>query len=145
MKGEVKRGEVVGEWTGPEGERGGGKWGEKGGRKGARKSTRKTLILVPLWFRYSLVAFQFRTGKMQYIKYLRCQIEELFFENLHELFWRTCRTISPHRLRYLKSRRKENGPIPSKRMDHRPQFQVLMNCLVLRPVCLSPPISSAAA
>ena len=36
----------------------GGKWGKKGGRKGARKHTRKTLILVPLWFRYSLVAFQ---------------------------------------------------------------------------------------
>ena len=32
------------------------KWGKKGGRKGARKHTRKTLILVPLWFRYSWVA-----------------------------------------------------------------------------------------
>ena len=29
-----------------------------GGRKGVRKRTRKTLILVPLWFRYFLVAFQ---------------------------------------------------------------------------------------
>ena len=34
------------------------KWGKRGGRKGARKGTRKTLILVPLWFRYSLVAVQ---------------------------------------------------------------------------------------
>ena len=41
-------------WRGKRGE----KWGEKGGRKGVRKHTRKTLILVPLWFRYSLVAFQ---------------------------------------------------------------------------------------
>ena len=41
-------------WRGKTGE----KWGKKGGRKGARKHTRKTLILVPLWFRYSLVAFQ---------------------------------------------------------------------------------------
>ena len=32
--------------------------GEKGWEEGARKRTRKTLILVPLWFRYSLVAFQ---------------------------------------------------------------------------------------
>ena len=31
---------------------------EKGGRKGARKHSRKTLILVPLRFMYSLVAFQ---------------------------------------------------------------------------------------
>ena len=54
----MKRGEVVGEWTGAEGERGGGKWGKKGGKKGARKHTWKTLILVPLWFSYSLVAFQ---------------------------------------------------------------------------------------
>ena len=53
---------MVGEWTGPEGKRGGEKWGEKGGRKGARKRTRKTLILVPLWFRYSLVTFQFWGG-----------------------------------------------------------------------------------
>ena len=41
-------------WRGKRGE----KWGKKGGRKGVRKCTRKTLILVPLWFRYSLVAFQ---------------------------------------------------------------------------------------
>ena len=34
---------------------------EKDGRKGARKRTRKTLILVPLCFRYSLVAFQRKT------------------------------------------------------------------------------------
>ena len=47
----------MGKWTGPEGE-GGGEMREKGGRKGARKRTRKTLILVPLWFRYSLVALQ---------------------------------------------------------------------------------------
>ena len=60
MKGEVKRGEVVRECTRPEGERGGGKWGKRvgGERRGARKGTRKTLILVPLWFRYSLVTFQ---------------------------------------------------------------------------------------
>ena len=31
---------------------------ENGGRKGARKHTRKTLILVPFWFRYSLVSLQ---------------------------------------------------------------------------------------
>ena len=42
-------------WRGKRGE----KWGKKGGRKGVRKHTRKTLILVPLWFRYSLVAFGF--------------------------------------------------------------------------------------
>ena len=41
-------------WRGKEG----GKWGEKGWEEGARKHIRKTLILVPLWFRYSLVAFQ---------------------------------------------------------------------------------------
>ena len=53
------RGGKVGVRTRPEVERGGGgERGEKGGRKGARKQTRKTLILVPLWFRYSLVAFQ---------------------------------------------------------------------------------------
>ena len=40
------------------GKRGGRNEGKKGGRKGVRKHTRKTLILVPLWFRYSLVAFQ---------------------------------------------------------------------------------------
>ena len=45
VKGEVKRGEVVGERTGPEGERG-GEMREKGGREGARKRTRKTLILL---------------------------------------------------------------------------------------------------
>ena len=43
IKGEVKRGEVVREWTRPEKEGG----GKKGGRKGARKRTQKTLILVP--------------------------------------------------------------------------------------------------
>ena len=47
IKGEVERGEVVGQCTGPEGERE-EKRGEKGGRKGARKQTRKTLILAPL-------------------------------------------------------------------------------------------------
>ena len=47
IKGEVKRGEVVRELTGLEGERGGGNEGKKGGRKGARKHTRK-MILVPL-------------------------------------------------------------------------------------------------
>ena len=41
------------------------KWGKKGGRKGVRKHTRKTLISVPLWFRYSLVAFQSRHPTMQ--------------------------------------------------------------------------------
>ena len=47
-------------WESEQGPKGkeGEKWGEKAGRKGARKSTRKTLILVPLWFRCSLVAFQ---------------------------------------------------------------------------------------
>ena len=54
MKGEVKRGEVVGEWTGPEGKRG----GKMRGKGWERKHTRKTLILVPLWFRYPLVAYQ---------------------------------------------------------------------------------------
>ena len=48
MKGEVKRGEVVRECTGLEGERGGRNEGKKDGRKGVRKHTRKTLILVPL-------------------------------------------------------------------------------------------------
>ena len=49
IKGEVMRGEVVGEWTGSEGERG-GKMREKGGRTGARKRTQKTLI----WYPYDL-------------------------------------------------------------------------------------------
>ena len=46
MKGEVKRGEVVQECTGPEGERGGRNEGKRVGGKGVRKHTRKTLILV---------------------------------------------------------------------------------------------------
>ena len=48
MKGEVKRGEVVRECTGAEGERGGRNEGKRVGGKGVRKHTRKTLILVPL-------------------------------------------------------------------------------------------------
>ena len=52
IKGDVKRGEVTGEWTRPEGEREGGEMRKKGRGKGARNRTRKTLILVPLWFWY---------------------------------------------------------------------------------------------
>ena len=58
MHGEVKRGKGVREGTGPEGERRGKNEGKRVGGKFARKHTPKTQILVPLWFRYSLVAFQ---------------------------------------------------------------------------------------
>ena len=54
----MKRGEGAWEGTGPEGEIGGKNGGKKGGRKGARKRIWKTLILVLLWFRYSLASFQ---------------------------------------------------------------------------------------
>ena len=47
IKGEVKRGEVVGECRGPEGERG-REMREKGWEEIGRKRTRKTLILVSL-------------------------------------------------------------------------------------------------
>ena len=57
MKGEVKREKWCETAQGLKGKEG-GEMREKGGRKGVRKHTRKTLILVPLWFRYSLVAFQ---------------------------------------------------------------------------------------
>ena len=48
IKGEVKRREVVGERTGPEGERGGGGMREKGWEERGPKHTPKTLISVPL-------------------------------------------------------------------------------------------------
>ena len=41
MKGEAKRGEVVGEWTGPEGERGGKNEGKSVGGKGPESTLEK--------------------------------------------------------------------------------------------------------
>ena len=61
-RGRRSGGRVNRAWRGKRGE----KWGEKGGRKRARKSARKTLILVPLWFRYSLVAFQLQFHELSW-------------------------------------------------------------------------------
>ena len=63
-KGEVKRGEVVGEQQGLKGKEG-GKKREKGWEERGPKAHSKTLILVPLRFRYSLVAFH-GVGKQGY-------------------------------------------------------------------------------
>ena len=56
-KGEVRRGEVVGEWTGTEGERG-GKMREKGwGERGPKAHSKNSDFGTPM-IRYSLVAFR---------------------------------------------------------------------------------------
>ena len=59
MNGEVKRGEVCENAQGLKGTEG-GEMREKGWEeRGPKAHERKTLILVPLWFRYFLVAFRF--------------------------------------------------------------------------------------
>ena len=67
-------------WRGKRGET----WGRKGGRKGARKHTRRTLIFVLLWFRYSLVTFQY-LNVWRYM--LNIPLRDVGGGGVEDLFW----------------------------------------------------------